>query len=43
MVRNEALAQVENEESKKSIDDVFKEIGLDLNVFTQETLEGEWA
>ncbi|EAU86308.2 hypothetical protein CC1G_08032 [Coprinopsis cinerea okayama7 len=41
--RGEALAESANEESKREIDDVFKEIGLDTDIFTKETLEGEWA
>jgi len=37
------LIEAENDDSKMDIDQVFKEIGLDTNIFTQGPLEGDWA
>lgn len=41
--RGEALAHAEDQESHRAIMDVFKEIGLDPDSFTKDTLKGHWA
>ncbi|KAF9009193.1 hypothetical protein BDZ89DRAFT_1095211 [Hymenopellis radicata] len=40
--RGEALKENEDEESDESIDDVFRELGLDKEVFASEPIKGEW-
>ncbi|TEB20125.1 hypothetical protein FA13DRAFT_1645428 [Coprinellus micaceus] len=41
--RGEALASAEDKQGHRAIMDVFKEIGLDSDVFTKDTLKGQWA
>ncbi|THU89136.1 hypothetical protein K435DRAFT_830440 [Dendrothele bispora CBS 962.96] len=40
--RGNALTKAENKESSKSVDEVFKELGLDQNAFTADAINGQW-
>ncbi|KAJ2934475.1 hypothetical protein H1R20_g2634, partial [Candolleomyces eurysporus] len=41
--RGEALERAEDQEASRRIEDVFKELGLDTDIFLPDALEGKWA